>query len=156
MPAGADWAASGTVSACRRPCYSFCSTGVLTLCFLPYFPKSVDSATQPTAASCHLLSCLLPRQGVVRLVSVCLNVYSALCLCWKRKDQSVSLKLKMEAVWLGISSHSQSHVRVQVLTWTYSCPHHHLKPVLESVLWKSSCSFRRPSEVRVAFEGKWT
>lgn len=83
---------------------------------------SAGSATQPTAASCHPLSCSLPGQGVVQLVSVCLNVYSALCLCWKRKDQSVSLKLKMEAVWLGTSSHSQSHVHVHVLTWTYSCP----------------------------------
>lgn len=48
--------------------------------------------------------------------NVCLNVYSALCLCWTRRDQSMCLELRMEAVWLGTSSHSQSHV----CTYTYT------------------------------------
>lgn len=35
-------------------------------------------------------------------------------------------------------------------------PHRRWNPGQETVLWKSSCSFRWPSEVRAAFQGKWT
>lgn len=111
---------------------------------------------QLTAVLCHSLSCSLPGQGVVQLVSagnVCLNVYSALCLCWKRKDQSMCLRFKMEAVWLGTSSHSQSPGCT--CTYTYvPCPPSLLEPRTGDR--KSSCSFRWPSEVRAAFQGKWT
>lgn len=123
----------------------FCSVKVFAPCFLPWHPKAVVSAAELTAASCHLLSCSLPRQGVEQLVSagtVCLNVYSALCLCWKKKDQSVCFELKMEAAWWGTSSHSWSHTYVHVCPCTCPCPSSPLEPRLGATALKSGCSFR--------------
>lgn len=63
------------------------------------------------------------------------------------------LELKIEAVWLGTSSHSQSCAYVHVLTRRTHAPHHCWNLGQETALWKPSCSFRWPSEVSAALKG---
>lgn len=96
MPAKAAWTGSGMISTLQCLFYR----GPCTVLFATV--SRVWIQQQSEQLSC-VIRCLVlfPRQGVVQLVSagnVCLNVYSALCLCWKRKDQSMCLELKMEAV----------------------------------------------------------
>lgn len=146
---------SGMTSEHRDPHYSLCSGGVHGRCFLPLYPERVDSAPELTAVLCHSLSCSLPGQGAVQLVSagnVCLNVYSALFMLEKERSKHV-LRARNGGRVIRDLAHGRSHGYVHVLTYV-PLPLIPLGP--ETALSKSSCSFRWPSEVRAALEGMQT